>query len=107
MKLTDAELDICKEYSKYDESGMLHCRDCPLVIDARDRVCYANIDGRTKEARMAKRYKRPSEYDHHKKPCCSNCKWWEQFVGVCCNGDSDQRADFTETYFCCEKWEEA
>ena len=23
-----------------------------------------------------------------------NCKWYEPFCGVCCNGDSEHRADF-------------
>lgn len=52
------------------------------------------------------RYKRPHDYDTDKTPYCSNCKWWEEFNGVCCNGDSDYRADFTASDFCCEEWEE-
>ena len=27
---------------------------------------------------------------------CSTCRWYEDFQGVCCNGDSEHRADFTE-----------
>ena len=37
---------------------------------------------------------------------CSNCKWHEDFTGACCNGDSDYRADFTDSDFVCDKWEE-
>lgn len=38
--------------------------------------------------------------------CCATCKWYEDFQGVCCNGDSKYRADFTDSNFCCEEWEE-
>ena len=32
---------------------------------------------------------------------CGNCKWWADNE-VCCNSDSEQRADFTDKDFCCE-----
>lgn len=34
---------------------------------------------------------------------CGNCKYWDDFTGVCWNGDSDERADFTDCEFVC-KW---
>ena len=37
---------------------------------------------------------------------CSNCKYWDDFTGICWNGDSDERADFTDGEFVC-KWYEA
>lgn len=37
---------------------------------------------------------------------CGNCKWHDDFSGVCCNGDSDFRAEFTATDDKCEHWEE-
>lgn len=37
---------------------------------------------------------------------CNTCKWHDDFVGACCNGDSEYRADFTNMDFCCDKWEE-
>lgn len=37
---------------------------------------------------------------------CSTCRWHEDFSGACCNGDSDYRADFTDSGFACDKWEE-
>ena len=49
---------ICREYSQYDETGHVHCRDCPLAIgnpNAYDFTCYRTIDGRTKEAKELKR----------------------------------------------------
>ncbi len=36
---------------------------------------------------------------------CENCKWYAEFEGVCCNGDSEYRADFTDKDFCCEEFE--
>lgn len=41
-----------------------------------------------------------------KPKCCSTCKWYEDFQGVCCNGDSEHRADFTDPEDGCEEWEE-
>lgn len=38
--------------------------------------------------------------------CCGTCKWYEDFQGVCCNGNSCHRADFTDKDHCCEEWEE-
>lgn len=56
MKLTEAEKAICKKYSKRDEKGKVHCDECPLAIDQRICLCYANIDGRTEEAKALKRW---------------------------------------------------
>lgn len=36
---------------------------------------------------------------------CDTCKWYEGFVGVCCNGESEHRADFRDPKESCEKWE--
>lgn len=36
---------------------------------------------------------------------CSTCQWYEDFNGVCCNGDSLNRTDFTEPEDCCREWE--
>ena len=35
---------------------------------------------------------------------CGTCKWYEEFVGVCCNGESKHRADFREPQDSCENW---
>lgn len=35
-----------------------------------------------------------------------NCKWYEPFCGVCCNGNSEYRADFRLDDETCEEWEE-
>ena len=42
--------------------------------------------------------------DHDK--CCATCAWYEDFQGVCFNGDSPHCADFTDPEDCCEEWEE-
>lgn len=39
-----------------------------------------------------------------KRYCC-NCKWYSQFEGVCCNGESEYRADFRCLDDTCRKWE--
>ena len=35
---------------------------------------------------------------------CATCRWWEDFNGVCFNGDSKHRADFTDPEDGCECW---
>ena len=61
MKLTKAEKAICDKYRKRDENNKVHCFECPLVISVRDYECYANIDGRTKEAKELPRFKEDNE----------------------------------------------
>lgn len=36
--------------------------------------------------------------------CCGNCAYHDNFTGVCFNGDSEHRADFTENDYKCEVW---
>lgn len=38
-------------------------------------------------------------------PSCGRCKWYEPFQGVCFNGDSEFRADFTDPKDSCPQWE--
>lgn len=37
---------------------------------------------------------------------CSDCRWYEDYQGVCCNGDSPHCADFIDADKVCEEWEE-
>ena len=41
-----------------------------------------------------------------KTECCNVCRWYEPFNGVCCNGESENRADFMEADGSCADWEE-
>ncbi len=36
---------------------------------------------------------------------CSTCKYYAEYEGVCCNGDSEHCADFRGLDDTCEKWE--
>ena len=36
---------------------------------------------------------------------CGSCAWYEDFQGVCFNGDSPHCADFTEPDATCPAWE--
>lgn len=36
---------------------------------------------------------------------CDTCKWYELYAGVCCNGDSEFRADFVDGEFTCQCWQ--
>ena len=42
--------------------------------------------------------------DEHVTKCCATCAWYEDFQGVCFNGDSTHCADFTEPEDACEEW---
>lgn len=41
--------------------------------------------------------------------CCGTCKWHKHESiddgWVCCNGDSEYVADYTEYEDCCDEWE--
>ena len=39
------------------------------------------------------------------KRCCKTCKWYEDYQGVCFNGDSEYCADFIDPGDVCECWE--
>ena len=69
MKLTSGEKKVCDEYNRQDETGHVRCFECPLNLSTgrRDFTCYANIDGRTSEARGLKRYKEGDD----------TCEAWE------------------------------
>ena len=36
---------------------------------------------------------------------CESCRWWEPYLGICCNDKSEHRADFWDDG--CEQWEGA
>lgn len=38
---------------------------------------------------------------------CKTCKWHDDFSWACCNGDSDECADFTDNDYVCSHWEAA
>lgn len=37
---------------------------------------------------------------------CKTCRWYAAFEGVCCNGNSEYRAGFTDADDACEEWED-
>lgn len=39
------------------------------------------------------------------KKTCGTCSWYEDFQGVCFNGDSEHCADFTDADATCPAWE--
>ena len=40
----------------------------------------------------------------HRKRKCSTCKYHEDFIGACFNGDSENCADFTSDEDTCKHW---
>ena len=37
---------------------------------------------------------------------CGTCEWYDEWIGVCFNGESEHKADFLDKDKSCEKWEE-
>ena len=42
MKLTKELRAICRKYGARDETGHVHCFECPLMLSWRDHACLAN-----------------------------------------------------------------
>lgn len=36
---------------------------------------------------------------------CKDCKYYAEFEGVCCNGNSEKVADYMDAEDWCDKWE--
>ena len=47
----------------------------------------------------------PEKGDQPMTKCCATCAWYEDYQGVCFNGDSPHCADFTGPEGVCEEWE--
>lgn len=49
--MNEKQKKICQKYSARDKHGFVHCKECPLVIDAGAFMCKANsvYNRRTKE----------------------------------------------------------
>ena len=39
--LTEKQKKICEKYKARDEKGLVHCKECPLVIDLDGHSCRA------------------------------------------------------------------
>lgn len=39
--LTKEQAKICRKYSTRDKDGLVHCKECPLVIDRDGHTCRA------------------------------------------------------------------
>ena len=42
MLKTEKDKAICEKYSALDETGHVHCHECPLVVSKPDMMCKAN-----------------------------------------------------------------
>ena len=72
------------------------CTDCPYCFENKD------VDCNTKGIQGCK-YKIDYPESEDKKYCCT-CKWYTEFEGVCCCGDSEFRADFRCLDDTCNCW---
>ena len=58
-ELTQKEKEICKKYSARDENGLVHCKECPLVVDSDGFMCKAN----SRYNRKTKEWERSDNHD--------------------------------------------
>ena len=72
------------------------CADCQYCFENKD------VDCNTKGIQGCK-YKIDYPESEDKKYCCT-CKWYAEFEGVCCCGDSKFRADFRCLDDTCPEW---
>ena len=42
MLTNDKDRRICEKYSAQDETGHVHCHECPLVVDRWAMMCKGN-----------------------------------------------------------------
>ena len=49
MLKTEKEKAICRKYGAQDETGHVHCTDCPLVVDALMCKATCHYDKRLRE----------------------------------------------------------
>lgn len=42
MLTTERDKRTCAKYSKRDANGLVHCNDCPLLMDSYNLLCKAN-----------------------------------------------------------------
>ena len=42
MLTNDKDRRTCEKYSAQDETGHVHCHECPLVVDRHDMMCKGN-----------------------------------------------------------------
>ena len=72
------------------------CADCPYCFEDKAVDCNKNgVQGCKYKVDYPKR--------EIKKYCCT-CKWYAEFEGVCCCGDSEFRADFRSLDDTCDCW---
>ena len=45
--------------------------------------------------------------EREEKRYCSTCKWYENYSGVCLNGESENVADFMTLSDTCDEWEDS
>lgn len=86
------------------------CADVLICIEALAEKYglkpYIEVWQRSKVERLDERIKAKSDgksAGYHK---CINCKWYDNFIGVCTCADSEWRADFRDDDNVCERWED-
>lgn len=74
------------------------------VLDAA-HAGYMNKYDRERLAKWLELECDPKTNNWGKLPSCGSCRWYDRYSGVCCNGDSEHRADFMDGEESCDGWE--
>ena len=43
MKLSKEQTTVCRVFSRRDKSGLVHCNDCPMVLDEKQSACLSTV----------------------------------------------------------------
>ena len=117
IKLVETTRDCIAWFPTADVVEVGRCKDCRYRRDAKVNekgflICQASGMEITESGGCIVRTiqsfsaKQASERRPPMDNTCATCAWYEDFQGVCFNGDSPYCADFTESDQSCEHWEE-
>ena len=79
----------------------MKCKDCENYSPA----CDPDNPGVCKVTNTTQNGNDEPCYSHCPENTCGNCVYWDDFNGVCFNGLSPFRADFTNPDSVCDEWE--
>ena len=79
----------------------MKCKDCNSFCHA----CDPQNPGVCKVTGLTEHPDCEPNCDNNQDNNCGNCVYWDDFNGVCFNGLSPFRADFTNSDSVCDEWE--
>lgn len=69
MKLNSEQSVVCRVFSRRDDAGKVHCKECPMTLDADSMMCLKNVSKKDAEYNFSwrgSRYPALGEYEGEK-----------------------------------------